>query len=147
MAAQAKYIGPSDNAPQQPITPGVSYRGPSMKWLMANHKFASQIIATYPMRPADILDDAELVLLRNYVEDPSRRKQILQERGLWSEDPVEREKLCGGVGSLTCWVIGREVFDGGELDMLREWFGGVGMRGNLEGVVARGREEMRGWWE
>jgi hypothetical protein len=109
---------------------------------MENHKLASQVIATRPMRPADIFDDQELVLLRTYVNDPDKRKDILAERDLWDDDPKVQEAKTMVSGSLTCYAISREAFNEEELEMLREWFATEEMQKSLEGVVARVKREF-----
>jgi hypothetical protein len=113
-----------------------------MPWLMANHKFASQIIATHPMEPANIFDDQALVLLRTYVYDTNKRKEILEQRDLWDEDQSVMELKCNKAGNLVCLAISKEVLNEEEVGMLKEWFESEEMVKELEGVSARGKKEM-----
>lgn len=107
--------------------PEVSYAGPSMHWLLANHKLAHQIIATHRYTPTGgaILDAEQLAALREYVADPSPAgvREWARERGMWDEQRGEfdREKL-REKGSLVGHGIMVGAFDGESLELLRGWF-------------------------
>ncbi|KAF2852871.1 hypothetical protein T440DRAFT_466443 [Plenodomus tracheiphilus IPT5] len=105
------------------------YTGPSVPHLLANHLLAQNIIL-YHAHPTSsaILDSSELALLHRFVANPTpeTRATILAEKGIEDEIPK-------GETSLVTYVIfehepeRKNLLDGGEIEMLRVWFEGLGM--------------------
>jgi len=108
-----QYDGPAD------------YRGPKMSWLMQHHKLAEKIIETHKDRPADILDNNELALLRDYVNHQDKGAQLLESRGMKVTEPYS--------GSLVAYCIAKDAFDDGEKKMLKEWFDSGNVDEDLKG--------------
>jgi len=105
-----------------------------MGWLIANHKLAHQIIATHPLKPANILDENALVLLKNYVMDPRRKMDLLRKKDMLDapgQEPGFRAQ--SQHGSLVGYVIARDGFDEQEIALLREWFESGMLDEELEG--------------
>lgn len=102
-------------------TPSPPYTGPSVPTMLASHTLASNIIK-YHAHPTSgrILDDAELALLRRFVEHPEQRDAILAEQGIDKEGEGE------GLQSLAGYIVLKhgkgDLLNEGEIEMLREWF-------------------------
>lgn len=117
-----------------------TYPGPPMHALLATHSLAKEIISTHPHRPADILDDHELALLRAYVLNPDSGAELLKQQNMPDARELERRKKEGDSvqGSLVGYVIATGGFDEREIEELRMWFE-EGGAGDLEGVeMSRG---------
>jgi hypothetical protein len=94
-----------------------AYRGPSMDYLIQNHQLAAKIVETHADHPANILDAANLAVLRDYVRDPGNKVAILRAHGI----DVEAEEREGNY-HLAAYCVVHDVFDEDEVKMLREWF-------------------------
>ncbi|KAF2630186.1 hypothetical protein BU25DRAFT_408764 [Macroventuria anomochaeta] len=104
------------------------YTGPSVADMLRDKTFAENIIKYHDHPTSDsILDDENLDLLQRFVEDPSKREQILKDEGI---DP--NGSLKGQQASLTAyaiWAYGKQDVDGGllkesDVELLRQWFEG-----------------------
>lgn len=103
-----------------------TYTGPSVPDMIRDKTLAANIIKFHNHPTSDsILDDENLDVLQRFVEDPSKREQILKDEGI---DPDE--SLRGKQASLAVfavWAHRRADMDGGmlkdeDLEMLRLWF-------------------------
>jgi hypothetical protein len=105
----------SEEIPQ--YTGPAAYRGPSMGYLIQHHQLAAKIIEAHPQHPANILDRTELAMLREYVNAPETKVDILRARGIEVEDFDDK-----ATNSLVAYCLVRDKFNEEEIEMLREWF-------------------------
>lgn len=103
-----------------------TYIGPSVPDMIRDKSLAENIMKFHNHPTSDsILDNDNLYLLQRFVEDPSKREQILRDEGI---DP--NESLKGKQASLAAyavWAHGRADMNGGmlkdeDLELLRLWF-------------------------
>lgn len=124
------------------------YDGPPPNWLIEHHKLAHQIIACHSVEPMQVLDAPSLALLRRFIENPGRIKDILEELDMQDKEgdkPGTRANR--KYGSLVGYVIASEGFDEEEWKLLREWFDSGVVDEDIKGVVPHGsgRDVMPGW--
>jgi hypothetical protein len=92
-----------------------SYRGPSMKYLMDHHLLAAKIIELHPRAPDCILDSDNLALLRDYVNNPEAKLDLLRARDVDVDTVWDK-------GQLVAYVMVHDKFDENDMNMLREFF-------------------------
>lgn len=102
------------------------YTGPSVPDMIRDKTLAENII-TYHNHPTSdsILDDDNLKMLRRFVEDPSKREQILSDEGIDPDESLKGKQA--SLAAYAVWAHGREDIDGGilkeqDVEMLRSWF-------------------------
>ncbi|KAH6637708.1 hypothetical protein C7974DRAFT_411176 [Boeremia exigua] len=104
------------------------YTGPDVPTMLQTKTLAENVIKYHDHPTSDsILDDHELGLLKRFVEDPTRRAEILREEGVDPEAAWESRQT--GLVAYVVWAHGREERDGGVLkeedfELLRGWFAG-----------------------
>jgi hypothetical protein len=96
----------------------------SMNGLMKSHELAQTIISTYPLPHLSkiIRSDRELLQLREFVKDPSKKDDILRKADLMdrsSDRPGTRAKA---KGQLIGFAIATNAFEPNEIELLRKWF-------------------------
>ncbi|OCL06092.1 hypothetical protein AOQ84DRAFT_84392 [Glonium stellatum] len=115
------------------------YDGPSPGWLIANHKLAHQIIACHPIESMKVLDSPNLVLLRQYIENPADAKGLLKEHDMVDiEGDKPGTRASQKYGSLVGYVIASNAFDEGEIKLLKDWFDSGVLDKELKSVESSG---------
>lgn len=104
------------------------YTGPPVAEMLRAKTLAENIIRYHSHDSSNsILDDANLALLQRFVNDPSKRADILRDADIDPEEALEGKKT--GLAAYAVWAHGREDMDGGvlkgeDVEMLRRWFEG-----------------------
>lgn len=104
------------------------YTGPSVRDMIRTKTLAENIIKYHDHPTSDsILDDSNLNLLQRFVENPSKRDQILKDEGIDPNESLHGKQT--GLAAYVVWGHGREDMNGGvlkegDLQMLRGWFQG-----------------------
>lgn len=102
------------------------YTGPSVPDMIHDKTLAENIIKYHDHPTSDsMLDNENLNILQRFVEDPSRREQILQVEGIDPDEPLKGKQCSLAVYAV--WAHGRVDEDGGPLkesdvELLRKWF-------------------------
>ncbi len=97
-----------------------------LRQLITTHTLAKAIISRH--RTSDeIFDDSELDLLEKFCADPTRKHDLLAERG-WEDLPEETPGTkAQNAGSLAGYIVARHgteqpVLNSDEIMMLKQWF-------------------------
>ncbi|KAJ4384768.1 hypothetical protein N0V86_000370 [Didymella sp. IMI 355093] len=102
------------------------YTGPSVPDMIRDKTLAANIIKFHNHPTSDsILDDDNLNLLQRFVEDPSKREQILRDEGIEPEESLKGKQT--SLAAYAVWAHDREDVDDGiltkdDIEMLRVWF-------------------------
>ena len=102
------------------------YTGPSVRDMVHTKTLAENIIKYHNHSTSDcILDDDNLNMLQRFVEDPSKRRQILSDQGIDPDESLKGKQT--SLAAYVVWAHGREDMDGGmlkdsDIEMLRSWF-------------------------
>ena len=102
------------------------YTGPSVRDMVHTKTLAENIIKYHSHSTSDcILDDDNLNMLQRFVEDPSKRRQILSDQGIDPDESLKGKQT--SLAAYVGWAHGREDMDGGmlkdsDIEMLRSWF-------------------------
>jgi hypothetical protein len=103
------------------------YTGPSVPDMIRDKTLAENIIR-YHNHPASdsMLDDDNLNLLQRFVEDPSKREEILRGEDINPDESLEGKQA--SLAAYAVWAHGRGDMSGGilkdsDIEMLRSWFG------------------------
>lgn len=102
------------------------YTGPSVADMIRDKSLAANVIKFHNHPTSDsILDDDNLSLLQQFVEDPSKREQILKAEGIDPEESLKGKQA--SLAAYAVWAHGREDMNGGvlkeeDLELLKLWF-------------------------
>ncbi|KAF3047693.1 hypothetical protein E8E12_011412 [Didymella heteroderae] len=102
------------------------YTGPSVPDMIHDKTLAENIIKYHDHPTSDsMLDDDNLDLLQRFVEDPSKREQILTDEGIDPDESLKGKKA--SLAAYAVWAHGRDDMNGGilkeeDVEMLRLWF-------------------------
>lgn len=103
-----------------------TYTGPSVPDMIRDKTLAANIIKFHDHPTSDsILDEENLGVLQRFVEDPSKREEILKDEGIEPQESLKGKQA--SLAAYAVWAHGREDMNGGmlkeeDLEMLRLWF-------------------------
>ncbi|KAF1923623.1 uncharacterized protein M421DRAFT_425681 [Didymella exigua CBS 183.55] len=103
-----------------------TYTGPSVPDMVRDKTLAANIIKFHNHPTSDsILDGENLSLLQRFVEEPSKREQVLRDEGIEPEESLKGKQA--SLVAYAVWAHGREEMNGGilkeeDLELLRLWF-------------------------
>ncbi|KAH8201453.1 hypothetical protein TruAng_004377 [Truncatella angustata] len=117
------------------------YDGPSPKQMIADHTFAQNIIERH-MDACPIFDDRSILLLREFVQDPTSARSVLERYERLDTEGETFGTKATEAGDLAALIVVRHGTDepyltDSEVQSLKEWFGNGGGKTNAElGITA-----------